>query len=148
METFRFSKRSKNSLAGLHPDLVWIAARGLVLSPMDFVVTEGLRSLERQKRLVAEGKSKTTRSMHLRQKDGWGHSFDVYALPTPGGSWDIEHYRPIAEAMYAAAQELGVKLTWGGEWGWDCPHFQLDTMDGLVRSTTERAAGLKTAAWT
>ena len=147
METFRFSKRSKGNLRGIHPDLRWIAARGLILSPIDFVVTEGLRGLERQKQLVAEGKSKTTKSMHLRQKDGWGHAFDVYALPTPGGSWDIQHYRPIAEAMYEAARELGVKITWGGEWGWDCPHFQLDTMTGIVQSTSGKVAGLVVAAW-
>jgi len=43
-------------------------------------------------------------------------------------SWDWEHFYPIADAMKAAAEELGVDLEWGGDWKTfkDGPHFQLN----------------------
>lgn len=127
---FVFSTRSKNNLKGVHPDLVWVISRAIVLSQYDFIVTEGLRTLERQKKLKAEGKSKTLNSKHLKQADGYGHAIDVAALVPTGGkstvSWDTKYYKAIADAVMQAARELGVKITWGGSWGWDSPHFQID----------------------
>ncbi|MCP9270530.1 M15 family peptidase, partial [Xenorhabdus sp. XENO-1] len=46
---FKFSQRSENNLKGVHPDLVAVVRRALALSPVDFTVIEGLRTLERQK---------------------------------------------------------------------------------------------------
>lgn len=146
---FVFSTRSKNNLKGVHPDLVWVIARALVLSKYDFIVTEGLRTLERQKKLKAEGKSKTLNSKHLKQADGYGHAIDVAALvPTTVKSlgnkpattkstvsWETKYYKDIADAVDQAAKELGVKITWGGSWGWDCPHFQLDSAASPPKSS-------------
>jgi len=69
--------------------------------------------------LVATGKSTTMNSRHLT-----GHAVDLVPYPV---SWDWEHFYPIADAMKAAAEELGVDLEWGGDWKTfkDGPHFQL-----------------------
>jgi peptidoglycan L-alanyl-D-glutamate endopeptidase CwlK len=120
--TFIFSQRSEERLKGVHPDLVNVARRALALSPVDFGITEGLRTVERQKQLVAEGKSQTMNSRHIT-----GHAVDVFAYPTPAGSWDMTYYRQIADAFSAASKELGIPVEWGGNWTTlkDGPHFQL-----------------------
>lgn len=135
---FKLGRKSLLNLDGVHPDLVRVAALGCEFSPYDFTVTEGLRDLERQKKLVAEGKSRTFHSKHLRQPDGYGHAFDVMAvgdLDKDGDAdaqdrartWDRAIYRDIANAMQLAAIELGVKIRWGGDFKtfFDGPHFEL-----------------------
>lgn len=119
---FYLSQRSKNNLVGVHPDLVAVVKRAIQITPIDFVVTEGLRTLERQRHLKAIGASKTLRSRHLT-----GHAVDVAALDGKTIRWDWPLYARIAGAMKRAARELGVPLTWGGDWTSfkDGPHFEL-----------------------
>lgn len=59
---FRFSRRSEKNLEGVKPQLVAVVRRALELTEVDFGITEGLRTKERQKQLVAEGKSQTMNS--------------------------------------------------------------------------------------
>ncbi|MDI5633335.1 M15 family peptidase, partial [Salmonella enterica subsp. enterica serovar Anatum] len=61
----KFSQRSENNLKGVNADLVKIVRRALQLSPVDFGITEGLRTVERQRQLVAAGKSQTMNSRHI-----------------------------------------------------------------------------------
>ena len=63
--TFRFSKRSLTNLEGVHHDLVEVAHLALSISPIDFVIIDGVRTIEEQRILVAKGKSKTMDSRHL-----------------------------------------------------------------------------------
>ncbi|OVZ72822.1 peptidase M15, partial [Yersinia intermedia] len=44
MQTNKFSQRSENNLKGVNPALVKVVRRALELSPVDFGVTEGLRT--------------------------------------------------------------------------------------------------------
>lgn len=120
--TYRLSKRSLSNLEGVHPDLVAIVKAAIEISEVDFVVIEGLRSIERQKQLVAKGASKTMRSRHLT-----GHAVDIAAWVNGEINWDKEHYSKIADAMKAAATKLGKQVEWGGDWRtfYDGPHFQL-----------------------
>ncbi|MGL5735297.1 MAG: M15 family metallopeptidase, partial [Beijerinckiaceae bacterium] len=71
----KWSKRSLDNLAGIHPDLRRVMDRALHESPIDFTVIEGLRTVERQKELVAKGASKTMNSRHIT-----GHAVDL--MPT------------------------------------------------------------------
>lgn len=125
-----FSARSRKNLQGVHPDLIRICERALELSPMDFTVVEGLRAIERQRVLFAEGKSLTMNSRHLPQPDGYGHAVDLY--PFYEGRVQVNAhasaYRQIAEAMKTAAKDLGLTITWGGDWKrlQDTPHYQLE----------------------
>lgn len=120
--SFRFSQRSETRLQGVHPDLVRVTRRALALSPVDFGISEGLRTLERQKQLVAEGKSQTMNSRHLS-----GHAVDVVAYVGSAVSWDWSLYEQIAQAFKQAAAELSIPVEWGGDWKTlkDGPHFQL-----------------------
>lgn len=121
MKPFRFSKRSLKALEGVHPALVAVAHRALEISPVDFVVTEGLRTLERQKELKAAGASRTLNSRHLT-----GHAIDVAAW-VGEIRWDWPLYTQIADAFKQAASELNVAIVWGGDWKSlrDGPHFEL-----------------------
>lgn len=119
---FRFSQRSYNNLVGVRPELVAVATRALALSSVDFGVSEGLRTIERQRQLVASGASQTLRSRHLT-----GHAIDLMAYVDGGIRWDWPLYEQLAKAMKQAAAELRVPLEWGGDWTSlkDGPHFQL-----------------------
>lgn len=122
MSNFKFSQRSENNLKGVNPDLVKIVRRALQLSPVDFGITEGLRTVERQRQMVAAGKSQTMNSRHIS-----GHAVDVFAYPTSAGSWEWKYYEQIATAFKQAAKELNIPVEWGGDWKTlkDGPHFQL-----------------------
>ncbi|EGC6279339.1 M15 family metallopeptidase [Salmonella enterica] len=122
MNNFKFSQRSENNLKGVNADLVKIIRRALQLSPVDFGITEGLRTVERQRQLFAAGKSQTMNSRHIS-----GHAVDVFAYPTSAGSWEWKYYEQIATAFKQAAKELNIPVEWGGDWKTlkDGPHFQL-----------------------
>jgi len=120
MTTYSLGDKSRRTLEGVHPDLVSVVERAIKLTQKDFTVLEGLRSPERQKQLMAEGKTKTLSSRHIT-----GHAVDLAPWPI---SWDWEEFYPIADAMKQAADDLGVAIVWGGDWKSfpDAPHFQLD----------------------
>ena len=122
MPKFKLSKRSLSRLDGVHPDLVRVVKRAIELTPIDFGVTEGLRTLERQKELVAKGASQTMNSRHLT-----GHAVDLVAFIGPRISWEWPLYESIALAVKEAARQEGVPIEWGGDWRSfkDGPHFQL-----------------------
>lgn len=122
METFRFGLRSQTNLTGVHPDLVKIAYKALELSPVDFTVTEGIRSKKRQQELFDAKLSRTLDSRHIT-----GHAIDVAALVGGKVTWNWAEYELIAQAFKQAARELDLDVEWGGDWTSfrDGPHFQL-----------------------
>ena len=119
---FVFSKRSLNNLKGVHPDLVRVVRGALELTEVDFVVVEGIRTLEKQRQYVESGASKTMNSRHLT-----GHAVDLIAWVGMTVNWDLINYEKIAAAMKEAGRELGIPVEWGGDWKTfkDGPHFQL-----------------------
>jgi len=121
---FRFSRRSLKALAGVHPDLIAVARLGLRLSPHDFVVTEGVRSIDRQRELVEAGASRTMHSKHLT-----GEAFDFAVLINGRVTWDFARYREVAHEIKRGAEFLGVSIKWGGDFKSfrDGPHIQLET---------------------
>lgn len=128
---FKLSSRSLERLKGVHPKLVAVVKRAIEISPVDFGVVEGLRDLETQKKYVAEGKSKTLKSKHLKQADGWGWAVDLVAYENGKASYKMDLYRRIhEEAMDVAAKELGTDLIWGGDWDDDGDYKDQTFNDG------------------
>ncbi|WP_242076882.1 M15 family metallopeptidase [Brevundimonas diminuta] len=121
--SFRLSSRSRARLIGVHPALTAVVEAAITRTPVDFLITEGLRTAERQAALVKAGASRTTRSRHLT-----GHAVDVAALVEGQVRWDWPLYGRIAQAFKAAALDLKTPLIWGGDWKTlrDGPHFELD----------------------
>lgn len=127
----QWDARSLRNLAGIHADLRRVMDRALQDAPFAFVVTEGLRTVARQRELVRIGASRTMYSRHITghavdlvpfvdiDKDGRVETEEMYAWPL---------YHRLAPAVKAAAAAEGVALVWGGDWPKfrDGPHWELD----------------------
>lgn len=120
---YSLSARSLSRMEGVDERLVRVVKRAIELTEVDFMVTEGLRTRERQAQLVRAGASRTMNSRHII-----GQAVDVAAYVAGEVRWDWPLYPRIAKAFKAAAAELGVRITWGGDWKTlrDGPHFQIE----------------------
>jgi len=129
--TFKLSKRSLNKLEGVKPELIRVVNRAIELSSVDFGVIQGMRTVEEQRQLVAKGASQTMKSKHLT-----GDAVDLMAYIGSRGSWELNLYDNIADAMKAAALEEDVKIRWGAAWqisdirDWD--GTMQDAMDAYI----------------
>jgi peptidoglycan L-alanyl-D-glutamate endopeptidase CwlK len=114
--SYELSKMSQQKLAMAHPDLVRVVQLAITVSTQDFRVGETMRTLARQRQLVAAGASQTLRSRHLPSKGGLCRAADLEALV--GGKYraDWSLYYKIAEAMKDASLKLGIPVEWGGTW--------------------------------
>jgi peptidoglycan L-alanyl-D-glutamate endopeptidase CwlK len=109
--SFQLSSRSLSKLEGVNEDLVEVVKDAIHLTKVDFGVTYGLRTLEEQKRLVAEGRSQTMKSKHLE-----GRAVDLVAYFGSDISWELNVYDDICDAMAEAARNQGVAVKWGAAW--------------------------------
>ena len=120
--TFSLSAKSQLKLALVHPDLKKVVEEAIKISTVDFAVGEGIRTLERQRELVAAGASHTMNSRHLH-----GLAVDLFALVGGRVTWQPVVYNQIANAMLTAAAKLHYPIIWGGSWVSfpDLVHFEL-----------------------
>jgi len=125
------SQKSLTKLEGAHPDLVRVVKRAAALSSIDFTVLEVLRTVARQKELVASGASKTMKSRYLPGANGKSHAVDIAPLEGGQVSWAWPLYFKLAPIIKQAAKEVGVPIEWGGDWKSfrDGPHWQLSWKD-------------------
>ena len=141
---YKLSERSLKSLEGVDPNLVKIVKRAIEITEQDFIVIEGLRT--REQMMINYGKGRTADQLavhgipasYAKPKEAkvtWlnnpfasnhakGKAVDI--VPNPVDWSDISKFKKINEAMQAAAKELGVKLSYGGDWAKkDYPHWEL-----------------------
>ena len=122
MTTFALGTKSRQSLSGVHPDLVRVVERAIEVTSIDFQVYEGLRTRARQAKLVASGASQTMDSRHLPGNYGLGHAVDLVPLIDFDGDgkaelrWDWSLCYRVADAVRRASMELQVPIRWGGVW--------------------------------
>ena len=124
--SFNFSKRSLRNLEGVHPDLVAVAHEALRISNKDFVVIDGLRTIQEQRLLFKKGKSQTLKSRHLT-----GHAIDIVPYPV---SWDFDDFYPLGNAFIQACKNVNVPLRWGGNWRVHDLREWKGSAEGLVQS--------------
>lgn len=138
---FKFSNGSLDNLKGVHPSLVHIVHEVMALQFMDFSIVEGVRTIERQKQLMRDGKSRTLKSKHLIQSDGYGHAVDIYPYPIDmgkvhkGDAREIYRFGVLQGLMQAVAKRSNIDIVCGADWDgdgqtldhtfFDAPHFQL-----------------------
>lgn len=135
--SFKFGKRSKRELEGVHPDLLRVVNTALELSDIDFMVTDGLRTVSEQAQLVAKGVSKTMNSKHLRQDEtGYGHAVDLVGLLSGKARWEWPVVYKIAEVMRQAAEIQDVNIRWGGCWATITD--SVGSMEDLVKDYKKR----------
>jgi len=121
--------------------LVGIVHQALATDIMDFGVHEGVRTLDRQKQLVAAGKSRTMRSKHLIQNDGYGHAVDLYPSPIDmarvnrGDAKEIARFGVLNGIIQTIAKRQGLVIINGMDWDgdgetldhnfFDAPHYEI-----------------------
>lgn len=130
--------RSRENLAGVHPDLVAVMEAAAEKPPVPFTIIEGPRTRARQRELVDEGVSWTMNSRHIPARfdgvDGEvAAAVDVVpdadaAKPGLQLDWDDwGAFRRIARHILDVAEKRGVQIVWGGSWPQrDGPHFELE----------------------
>lgn len=109
--SFKLSRRSLDRLEGVDERLVAVVNHAITVTKTDFGVIQGMRTLEQQKELVAKGASQTMRSKHLT-----GHAVDLMAYINGRGSWELNLYDDLADAMKEGADMAGVAVKWGAAW--------------------------------
>lgn len=116
-----------------------VVKKAAAMSSLDFTVLEGLRTLDRQRKLLSEGATKTLNSRHLT-----GHAVDLGVLIGGEVRWDWGLYLKLGEIMRAASLAEKIPVRWGGTWKLlsaiegpitakilsrsfpDGPHFEID----------------------
>lgn len=118
--------RSLSNLKGVNNKLVRVVTLADEQAHTPFIVTEGLRSKERQLVLFNKGASRTLNSMHIV-----GRAVDLAVVIDGEVRWDWPLYYKLADTMKAAAALLNIKIEWGGDWTTfkDGPHFQLGSKE-------------------
>ncbi len=150
---FVLSKLSLSRLEGVNPELVQVVKRAIEITPQDFMVVEGVRTKEQC--YINYGKGRTWEQCTakgvpakyaqpklakvtwlnnpLSSKHVTGKAVDLVPYPV---DWnDLSKFDQMAQAMFAAAKELGVSIRWGADWDndgnyrekgeYDSPHFEL-----------------------
>lgn len=151
MTTFALGTKSRQSLAGVHHDLIRVVERAIQVTSVDFQVYEGLRTRARQTKLVAQGASQTMDSRHLPGSDGLGHAVDLVPLidfDDDGKAelrWDWNLCYRVADAVRRASLELQVPIRWGGVWDKTLADLAGDMEDEVAGYVTRRKAAGKKA---
>lgn len=143
--SYVFGKRSKEKLSQCHPDLQLIAEEALKVSSMDFGVSEGHRSLEKQMEYFNSGRSKVD-GIKIKGKHNYQPSlaFDIYAYISgkPKLAYNTSNLAYLGGVITATAKRLlnegkiTHRLRWGFNWDMDgeigtdqrfqdMPHFEL-----------------------
>lgn len=122
-------ERAEKKLVGVHP-LVATKARQLIerayREGINVIITQGLRTVEEQNELYAQGRTKPGRIV-TNAKGGYsyhnyGLAFDFAIMKDDGSvSWNVDDKW---KRVGAIGKSLG--LEWGGDWTSfkDYPHFQ------------------------
>lgn len=117
----KLDRRSREKLATVHPALQQVIEHASA-AVVQFIVTEGIRTKERQAELVKAGASRTMQSKHLT-----GRAVDLAVVVNGEIRWDWPLYARLAAEVKLSAQACNVSIEWGGDWRTfkDGPHFQL-----------------------
>jgi len=118
----RMDERSRKRLQGVHPTLAKLITDYARKAKQAFIVTEGVRTPERQAELVKAGASRTLNSKHLT-----GRAVDLAVVVDGEVRWDWPLYRLLADDLKAFAKKQNVAIVAGADWPRfrDGPHFEL-----------------------
>jgi len=128
---YSFGSNSLKNLSTCHPDLQKVLSLALSRSVVDFGISEGHRSLERQLELFKDGKS-TIDGISKKGKHNYKPSMaaDLYVYHPDEETrkkiaYDKSHLAYLMGIVWCCGQELlekgeiTHKLRWGGNWDSD-----------------------------
>lgn len=109
---FKYSKKSLEKLDEVHEDLRTVFLEVIKITPIDYGITEGMRSLERAEQLKKEGLSKNgTKSKHCQ-----GRAIDIVCYNGKDVTWNLEYYEAVAQVVGEVSELLDIPIRWGGSW--------------------------------
>lgn len=123
--TFALSTRSLTKLQGVDERLVKIVRRAIEITTVDFGVVDGVRTPEQQMEYFKKGVSQIA----VGGKHVEGKAVDLMAYIGDRGSWELNLYDNIADAMKQAAIEQNVAIRWGAAWNVDDIRLWRGTME-------------------
>ncbi len=132
--SFHFSQTSLDRLHTCDVHLQELMMTALKLTPMDFTILQGYRSIEEQRRLFSEGKT-TLNGVDRISNHNHTPSRAVDIAPYPIDWNDMERFRFLGGLILGVAGSRGLRIRWGGDWDGDgsfkdqtfndLPHFGL-----------------------
>ena len=116
------SKLSLERLEGVDERLKAVVVECAARCPFPFNVSEGVRTIEKQREYYHQGKSKTMSSKHLT-----GKAVDLYPLTMNRKQVDWSRFEDLADLMFQVAKDQDTEIVWGGNWKTlvDKCHFEL-----------------------
>lgn len=131
----KFGAASEEQLATCHPDLVKVLREAIKY--FDFKVQEGFRNQADQHKAFLNGASKLDWPNGNHNKSP-SHAADCYPYPVDfsENTKNLQRFCVMAGVIHTVAQQLGIKIRWGGDWNqnWDMrdepdfrdlPHIEL-----------------------
>ena len=128
----KIGSRTLKNISNIDPKLSLILGMVLARGKVDFTITSGLRTLEEQRKLFAQGRSgegKIITNMDGIIKKSYhqtGKAIDF--IPYPFKGWnDTESFIKVGQELKFCADFLGIENSYGGHWKSfkDYPHFQI-----------------------
>lgn len=117
----KLSLRSDQRLSTCHPDLQRLVRAAV--EEIDLAVICGHRDQLDQDTAFKNGNSRLKWPL---SKHNTSPSDAVDVVPYPVDWNNIQRFKDLAKVMYRKAEELGIKIEWGGDWVKfkDYPHWQ------------------------
>lgn len=116
---FTLGLKSEIRLNQVHPKLVNCVREAILDTTQDFMVNEGVRSIEQELKNIQAGTSHLKdphNCQHCIQASGYGQAVDLVPFVDGKASWDWDHVWPIVKAMQIAEAKRGITIRWGGVW--------------------------------
>lgn len=140
MGKFKYAKSSIQKLQSVHPKLRKVMMLAKEKAEIDFDISEGHRSPVKQNKIYQIGR--TIAGKIKTYCDGYKHlsehnyfpskAVDIYAYNGTHADYSKEKMLYLSSVIKEAADELGVRITWGGDWTVekdgliDRPHYQIE----------------------
>ena len=105
------SKLSLERLEGVDERLKAVVIECAARCSFPFNVSEGVRTIEKQREYYHQGKSKTMNSKHLT-----GKAVDLYPLTMNRKQVDWSRFEDLADLMFQVAKDQDTEIVWGGHW--------------------------------
>lgn len=131
--TFALGKQSEANLVGVVPKLVCCVRYAIKRTDIDFSVVEGVRTVERQRKLVASGASRTMQSYHLT-----GEAVDLAPYVDGRLQWQLPLSLRVARFMLFASRDLSVRLVCGLVWDRELGTLDPSHLDDEGRAYAQR----------
>ena len=138
------SESFKKKCIGLHPNLILLLGYALATSKIDFFISEGVRTSQKQNEYFKKGRDKDgniinkkeivtnmdgyiKKSKHQIKDDGYGHAVDIYYVGWSYKNNKEEIWKELIKHIEVCAKQLNIKINCGFYWKTlkDNPHIEL-----------------------